>query len=732
MSECGRGYILLRLVAILIIPILVCAAAEASGQVITISITPARVTVGDTARITIESRDERPLTAQILVPDKGISPLELTKVNPSVYASQFIVSNKDPQGLYAIQAWVGGEAHPEAIGKATFLFRKIIGDFCMIGVFDTSDTKADMEKYIEEMKGFGANFLIAHTIITSHRVYYRSKICDMDSSSAIDQSYLGTLLKCADENGISVMLSTSWDMTRKIPSTDRMKSTHEIMKELYDLYGRHPSLVGFYMYQEGSGIYYAPYVRKFCGYAKRIDPGLLTACAPYMDNPLLAGYLSAIRNLDIIIYQGMVMASYRPDNRIKFPFRRVKDFGSLASGAKELQNKIVLTHIETFGYLENALKNLYITGYNNIYQQILSAATVPDNDGIVMFNYSGVIYNTVRKYPQFKSEFVRSRDAVYEGMKAFELMGRASRERNELAVYLPWTDFQEYTWARYYYDAFDAFRILGIPVDILPYAPSHEESYPPYYPDRENRHALHRLLKEKEVLVLPSISGLNRPDSELMKHFVEDGGTVIAFGPRIPMGTTYDRSLIFGIEKPGGRAVHKEIISKDALGRDSNNDRRWSLGKVAIPVWKDHGARVIAEFDDGSPAIVVNSYGRGKTVSILTDAKTAAERFPNLVREVFDYVRVRRYVDIIGTNRDCDVAVSKTEKGFTAAIVNHGNTKLDITLKPLENLSPAKWENWVDLVKGEKIRRSVGNNPVKITVMPRSFRLIQMSEGTKD
>ncbi len=730
--ECGRGRDLLRLFAILVIPIIVSLFSEASAQVIRISVTPAKVAVGDTAGITIVCKEKGPLRAELLVPDKGVSRLELLKIKPSVYASQFVVSNRDPQGLYAIQAWIGDEARPVAVGKATFLFKKIIGDFCMMGIFDPRDPEHDMSRYIREIKGFGANFIIAHTVITPHRVYYPSKICNMDSSPDVYQSYLGTFLKCADENGISVMLSTSWDMSRNIPSPDRMKSMHKIMKELYSLYCMHPSLVGFYSYQEGSGIYYAPYVRKFCGYVKKIDPGLLTACAPYLNNPLLAGYLSAVRNLDIIIYQGMVMASYRPDNRIKFPFRRVKDFGSLASGAKQLQNKIVLTHVETFGYEENALNGLYITSYNNIYQQILSAATVPDNDGIIMFNYSGVIYNTLRKYPQFRSEFVQSRKAVFDGIKAFDLIGKASREQNELAVYVPWTDFQEYAWARYYYNAFDAFRILGIPVDILPYAPSREESYPPYYPYEENTHALERLLKEKEVLVLPSASGLNSPDSQLLKHFLEEGGTVFAFGPRIPMGTTYKRSLIFGIKRLGGHKTHNAIISTARPGNAKYTRKRWTLGKVTIPAWKDNGAKVIAQFDDGSPAIVMNTYGRGKAVSILTDAMTAAERFPDLVRKVLDDLGVQRYVDIVGTNRNCDVAVSGTKLGFTAAIVNHGNTKLDITLKPLEKLSPSQSESWVDLVNGENIRKSAGDNPVRIIVMPKSYRLIQMVAKTKD
>ena len=700
---------------------------KASGQAISISVTPTRVSVGDTVRITIEAKNDGSLRVEVLVPDKGVLPLKLNSVKPSVYASQFIVTGKDPQGLYAIQAWTGQEARPAAIGKATFLFKKLIGDFCITGIFNPKNPEKDMDKYIQEMKGFGANFLIATSIITPKIVYYKSSICDTNGSSVVDQSYVDDLLKCADKNGISVMLSATWDATRDIPYPDRTKSTEDIIKELYGLYGSHPSLVGFYVDQEGSGIYYAPFVRKLCGYVKQINPGLLTACSPYVDNPLLASYLSVIRNLDVIIYQGMVMASYRPDNRIKFPLRRVKDFGSLSSGAKELQNKIALTHVETFGYGENRLEDLFITGYNNIYQQILSAATVPDNDGIIMYDYSGSNYNMLNQYPQYRKEFIRSRDAVFDGMKAFELIGKASKDRNQLAVYFPYTDWQEYRWARYYYSALDAFRMMGIPVDVLPYAPPHRESYPPYWPFHENRHVLKRLLKEKEVLVLPSVSGFQATDSDLIKHFVGDGGTIIAFGPRIPMGRTYDRTLLFGIEKTGRRAAHSEIIGQSGLDGKTPHKGKWKLGKVTLPVWRSEGAKIIAEFEDGSPAIAVNTYGKGTVVSILTDAKTAARYFPDLVREVLNRVGVQRYVDVIGTNQNCDVAVSKTRTGFIAAVVNHNNTKLHITLRPLTAFSHRESQDWIDMVSDKEIAKLKSNEPLGIVVKPRTYRLIEMA-----
>ncbi len=699
-----------------------------SAQTIAVSATPVRVNAGDTVSIRIETHSAEKPDAVILVPDKGVFPLNISRDGAGVYVSSYVVRKDAPEGLYAIQATVKGNNEPPAIGKATFLYRKIIGDFCIIGVFNPKDPEQDMDDYIKQIQGFGANFMIVHAIITAKKVYYKSKICNMDSSSEVDQSYLGTMLKLADKTGMAVMLSASWDMTHDIPSADRMKSTEHIIKELYSLYGSHPSVVGFYSWMEGSGIFYAPFVREFCGIVKDVNPGLLTACAPYMDNPLLASYLSAIRRLDIIIYQGMVMGSYRIDSRMKFPFRRVHDFGTLGSGACELQHKIVLTHMETFGYEENSLHHLYITDYNNIYQQILSAATVPANNGLIMFTYSAVNYNLTRQHPEYAAEFDSSRQAVFDGMRGFQLIGKASKYHNRIAVYLPYTDFHVFRWYVYYYSAFDALRVMGIPFDILPYAPTRTDAYPPCFPSQENPKVLARLLKEKEVLILPSIFGLNRPDSDLLKHFVEDGGTVIAFGPRIPGGTTYKRADFFGIEKTGADATLNGILAEESMGGRVERGHRWNICPVKRPVWKAVKGKVVAVFDDGSPAIVVNSYGKGKAVSIMTDAMTAAKYYPGLVRALLDQLGVQRYVDIIGTDKTSDVAVSKSEDGFTAAIVNHGKHMLEISLRPL--IVGQGPREWVDLVSREVIGKSEGMEPLNITVRAGTYRLVRMKELT--
>ena len=229
---------------------------------------------------------------------------------------------------------------------------------------------------------------------------------------------------------------------------DRIGEIKAIMEEMYSLYKHHPSLAGFYSYQEGSGTYYVPYVREFSEHVKSLDANLLTACAPHTDDPLLAGYLSTVKELDIIIYQAGVMASYRTDNRKKYPLRRVKDFCGLGAGAKRLQNKIAILHVELFGYLEDRPNPDIVTAsYDNIYGQFLSAATVTDADGISLFSYHAHIYLPLKKYAQV----ARSRQAVIDGLKAFELIAlQISREPNRIAVYFPYSDWIIERWPNYF------------------------------------------------------------------------------------------------------------------------------------------------------------------------------------------------------------------------------------------------------------------------------------------
>ncbi len=701
-------------------------------QRIEVAVSSSRVAPGETVIVTMHvpaSGDvlKTSPNAILLKPSIGVRSLPLQRVAGSIpftYTASIHLPQSAPPGLYVVHAWTGDRDRPSSVGKATFLSGKIIGDFFIASALDEQNPRTDLQNYLQQFRALGGNFLIAHNLITSEGAYFPCAICKRAISSR-QPDIVELLLAEADRGGYAVLLSVSWDITRDTFYQGRMKETLAIMDDLYSRYAQHPSLAGFYSFQEGSGTYYVPYIREFSKHVKSLNPHLLAACAPYVDDPLLAGYLGTLKDLDIIIWQSGVMASYRPDNRKKYPLRRVKDFCSLAVGAKQLESKIALTHVELFGYLEQLLApDVPTTGYNNIYQQILSAASVADSDGIMLFTYHYHIYNVLKKH----SQVGESRKAVVDGLNAFNLIAsRVSSKPNPLAFYFPYSDWVIERWPNSFLPALDAFRVLGIAVDVLPYTPPLEEAILPYYPVHMNRNVLARLLKEKTVLILPDISGFQQTDSDLIEAFVEQGGAVVAFGPEIPMGRSYQRTELFGGEESQTH-VHSAVVLSKALGNRVTAGSRFALPDVALSSWTAKGGRPFATFEDGSAAIIVNSYGKGKIVTIVPSASTAAQRFPELVRDAIDYALAsagaERAADVLGANERMDTAIDKTSEGFAAAVINHNAEEMEITIRSIKPHLDSRVA-WIDLIT-EKVLPSSEGQSLKLRVPARAFRAVEL------
>ncbi len=710
--------------------------AAATEKAINISLDRSRVVRGETVAFRLDAKgiDEATIRAVLLQPGAGATDLILQRVPNSSgsYSGQISLAADAPEGMYAIHAWTGAATNPSVVGKATFLLGQVVADFFIAPYLDGTQPEQDLANYLKDFRRLGGNFLVAHNLITPTKAYYPSKIAKTDVVKGSLGDVVELVLSRADKDGYAVLLSVSWDMTRQSPYKDRMKEIKGITDELFALYKHHPSLVGFYSYQEGSGTYYVPYIREFSEHVKQIHPKLLTACAPHMDDPLLAGYLATVEELDILIYQTGVMASYRTDNRKKYPFRRVKDFCSLSAGAKRLQNKISINHVELFGYLEHRLTpNTVATTYENIYPQILSAATVTDADGISFFTYHAHVHVPLKTI----KEVEQSRRAVLDGARAFKLItSLITQERNPLTVYFPYSDWIIERWPNYFLPALDAFRVLGIPFDVLPYSPPLEESVYPYYPFNLNPEVLRRLLEDRSILVLPNVSGFQQTDSDLMKAFVEQGGVILAFGPQLPMGRSYERAEFIGVDETTGSPERKALILRQAIGKRVKAGSRFGIQSSDTTTWKATGAQVVAAFDDGSPAITVHRFGKGTVISVMLDAPTAALNLPELTRDVVDYALTTAgkgpLVDVVGSNEQTDLAVGKTAAGFRVAVINHGPKEIQVQLRPLVKLNSGM--RWLDLVNGESVVTSSKDYQLTVRVPATGFRALEFTSRDRN
>jgi hypothetical protein len=314
-------------------------------------------------------------------------------------------------------------------------------------------------------------------------------------------------------------------------------------------------------------------------------------------------------------------------------------------------------------------------------------------------------------------------------MKAFDLIwDNISKTPNKLTFYFPHSDWVIERWSQCFLPALDAFRILGIPVDILPYSPPLSEDYP-YWPNHPNEDVLPRLLKDGKVLILPNVSGFKRTDSDWIRDFVEQGGVVIAFGPQIPMAraSSYEREKLFGVEEIEPKE-HSSIIVTESPGNRVSAGDKFNISQVRFSSWKSTGARVFAEFEDHSPAVLMNQYGKGTVVTIIPDAVTAARQIPGLVRDVIDTAMAAshetRVVDVLGTNENVDIAISEIDNGFRVAVINHNAELLEITLKPIDvpQSSTCQWFNHVS----REILNVPGNDPsIELKLPGRDFICIE-------
>ena len=690
-----------------------------------------RIIRGDSILVTIESSgpiNANDLMVTISAPTIGTVKLEVEgqyskssafhiTAGPEINASD---------GLRIITA-VAGHGSGKTIAKASYIVGNIVADYAIMINFPDSASKAAMNDYIKQFTDLGGNMVVLHANIGAEKVWggtteiravWPSKVCR--TSAPPENDRMEMMLNITDSLGLPALISVSWDLSDPdLQNTHYMQSMKAIIDEQWKMYGHHPSFAGFYSYQEGSGTYYAAYIREFCNSVRKHGQGLLTMCSPNIDDPLLAGYLSAIDNLDIINYQAPIMTSYRPDNRQMYPNCRVRDVTSLSSGATRITDKVTLSHVEFMGYFENRVGNAYLTGYDNIFNQFPSAASAYGPDGISFFGFFSCVYFNQAKLPE---ETATATQAIRDGLKAYNLIrSTVSTEPSHLAVYIPYADWCIERWQNCITPALDAFRLLGINYDIIPFIPKKGEEILPFYPMNKNPEQIDYLLKNKYVVILPDISGMQETDSEMLEDFVKRGGTVIAFGSRIPYGDRFDREKLWGAHEliPVQDFHEYDRLTVVNPGRRTHKGQSWSFTPVVSSAWTPAAGKTIASYPDGNASVFTNIYGEGKTYVVTMSAGNAVKICPDLIRDLLDDAltgyKVQRPFDVYGATRSMDISMKTGRTGYHISAANYSTASVDLVIKPL-TLTPDKEYVLTDMKSETILSRKTGSEYVSIPV----------------
>ncbi len=699
-----------------------------------------RARAGETIAVTVAVNSRNRLrglkvSGRLFVPTRGAVPFDLKEAGPDFphgknearYRGSVAIGPNPAEGFYAltVEAALGNE---NAFGKANFLVGKIIADFLPVSALPAEDLEQDLRSYYEDFRKVGGNLVIIHNFITD-KALYPSKICAKAAAAGSPDDKVTVALRLAEQFGLTSLLSAGWDMTRFLPSAERLASTKEVITELWKIYASSPALAGFYSYQEGSGTYLAAQMREFAAAVKSQDRGLLTACAPYIDDPLLAGYLASIDDLDIVIYQGAVMASYRPDNRKCFPPRRTKDFTGLSAGATRARRKITVSHVELFGYLEKQVAGVYLAGPKDIRSQILSAATAFGPDGISFFNYYYCIHLLGKKVPEVKA----SRQAVLDAIADYNLIARsAAASSSRIGVYIPYSDWWTDRWTNIIVPALDACRRLGVSPDILPFVPPPGEEVLPYYPLHLNPEQLAFFQANNYVLLIPDIGGLQDTDAFLIKEFIEGGGTVVFFGPRIPYTRAYDRNVLCG-GRENPPAKHSGIRVLQPLRGRTVAGQSFRFAALESPSWTAAAGKVVAAFEDGSAALLTGIFGKGRSFTFPLTLAEAVRGMPDLVRDVLDVALGKeaegaggggasRLFDVAGLDEDSDIAMSTAGKARVIVVVNYKPEPVKIDIRPLGLYASGAYA-LTDLRTGRLIREGSGRDlaHLNVSVPPADF-----------
>jgi beta-galactosidase GanA len=201
-------------------------------------------------------------------------------------------------------------------------------------------------------------------------------------------------------------------------------------------------------------------------------------------------------------------------------------------------------------------------------------------------------------------------------------------------------------------------------------------------------------LRQYKLVILPYPLMLPEAAAPVLTRYVEAGGTLVAearLGWSNERGNASDRIPGMGLWELMG--CRETAVQTGARGR---TELRWTAGDIVKPGevlparWYEEtleplskSARVVAQFENGSPAAILSSYGKGRTLMLGSYVSAAYESTPTPAVERF-YSGLLNWAGVVAplqaTGNGVEARLLETPTGSLVFVFNHNGQPVATTL----------------------------------------------------
>ena len=257
--------------------------------------------------------------------------------------------------------------------------------------------ETDLRAILDAMNGLGMTVVMITYVEYQGRFFYPSRLSfhdrDMQKQAEgewFDYDFVGTVLSQADHNGMRVFLGLGRGgdtdlLWGGLGDRERLRQaarlSADVARELWEFYGHHESLYGWYLTHEANdlaraGVYYNA-VADFCHSLAPEKPVMIApAGTPIADRSIIAA-----SHVDIFAYQDAVGAGYVPCVYTYDPDRRIAELEDIFSRYRDwhqASGKHLWADVELWEMAGPEYEKPYAASFERLMRQIRAAAPYVD------------------------------------------------------------------------------------------------------------------------------------------------------------------------------------------------------------------------------------------------------------------------------------------------------------------------------------------------------------------